>query len=216
MDFEKVAKQLAHPVGSFGIEVALGMNHLNQFISKNTYDLLQLGDSDKVLEVGMGNGKFIKDILSYGDNISYTGIDISETMIVEAKKLNEKPIDSRRVDIIHASIEKMPFWEEQFNKVCTINTVYFWKAPLIALSEVYRILTEDGVFVLSFRPYIEGQSLDFSQYGFTEYKAEDIMALVNKTNFKIVDTINITEPPVVFNGQTHNLMSQYYILRKTR
>ncbi|WP_158655149.1 class I SAM-dependent methyltransferase [Flavivirga eckloniae] len=211
-----MAKQLAHPVGSFGIEVALGMNHLNQFISKNTYDLLQLGDSDKVLEVGMGNGKFIKDILSYGDNISYTGIDISETMIVEAKKLNEKPIDSRRVDIIHASIEKMPFWEEQFNKVCTINTVYFWKAPLIALSEVYRILTEDGVFVLSFRPYIEGQSLDFSQYGFTEYKAEDIMALVNKTNFKIVDTINITEPPVVFNGQTHNLMSQYYILRKTR
>ena len=33
MNFEKIAEQLANPSGEFGIEVALGMNIMNQFIS---------------------------------------------------------------------------------------------------------------------------------------------------------------------------------------
>lgn len=214
MDFNEVAKQLAHPTGSFGIEIALGMNQMNHFINKNTYDLLQIGDSDKILEIGMGNGKFINDILNYGNNISYTGIDISKTMISEAKKHNYNLIKSSKVDLILADIENMPFWEETFNKICTINTIYFWENPAKALAEIYKTLTKNGIFIISFRPYIEGKSLDFSQYGFTEYKTEYLKSIIDKTNFKIVDIKNITEPSIEFNGEVHNLISQYYILEK--
>ncbi|SIT11872.1 Methyltransferase domain-containing protein [Zobellia uliginosa] len=87
MDFEEVAKQLANPSGKYGIDVALGMNSMNEFISKTTYELLKIKDNESVLEIGFGNGKFIKDILNYGSRISFTGIDISNTMITEAKKI---------------------------------------------------------------------------------------------------------------------------------
>ncbi len=216
MDFEKVAKQLAHPTGTFGVEVVLGMNHLNEFINKNTYDLLQISDSDKVLEIGLGNGKFIQNILNCGNNISYTGIDISHTMITEAKKLNDKFIRIGFMNLILADIEKMPFLEESFNKICTINTIYFWKNPAKALEGVYRVLSKDGLFMISFRPYIEGQSLNFSEYGFTEYKTEEVESIIHKANFKIVEKKSLNEAPIEFNGQTHNMISQYYLLQKIK
>ncbi len=214
MDFEKIARQLALPTGSLGVEVALGMNRLNKFINETTYDLLEVSDSDKVLEIGLGNGEYIKNILNYGHDIFFTGIDISGTMIREAKQKNDEFIKAGFVDLILASIENMPFWEETFNKICTINTIYFWSNPYDALKEVYRVLARDGRFILSYRPYIEGQSLDFSQYGFKEYKTEDVTSLVQKTNFNIIDVKRYTEPPVAFKGQIHNLVSEYYLLQK--
>ncbi len=214
MDFEKIARQLALPTGSLGVEVALGMNRLNKFINETTYDLLEVSDSDKVLEIGLGNGEYIKNILNYGHDIFFTGIDISGTMIREAKQKNDEFIKAGFVDLILASIENMPFWEETFNKICTVNTIYFWNNPYDALKEVYRVLAKDGRFILSYRPYIEGQSLDFSQYGFKEYKTEDVTSLVQKTNFNIIDVKRYTEPPVAFKGQIHNLVSEYYLLQK--
>lgn len=215
MNFEKIAKQLANPSGEFGIEVALGMNIMNQFISKTTYELLQIKDAENVLEIGLGNGKFTKDILNYGHNVNYTGIDISETMIVEAKKNNHNLLETGYVDLIDADIEQMPFWDETFNKVCTINTIYFWKNPLSALKEVYRVLANNGTFVISFRPYKEGQTLDFTKYGFREYKTEDLESLILKSDFKIIEKIERNEPPITFNEQTHNLTAQYFLLQKT-
>jgi len=215
MNFEKIAEQLANPFGEFGIEVALGMNTMNQFISKTTYELLQIKDAENVLEIGLGNGKFTKDILNYGHNVNYTGIDISETMIAEAKKNNRNLLETGYVDLIDADIEKMPFWDETFNKVCTINTIYFWKNPLGALKEVYRVLANNGTFVISFRPYIEGQTLDFTKYGFREYKTEDLESLILKSDFKIIEKIEKNEPPITFNEQTHNLTAQYFLLQKT-
>ena len=214
MEFGEIAKQLANPSGKLGIEVAQEMNKMNSFISKITYGLLQMKDSEKVLEIGLGNGKFIKDIVNSRSKIYYTGIDISKTMITEAKKLNQNFIQLGNVDLINADIEKMPFWDETFNKVCTINTIYFWKKPLIALKEVYRVLTNEGIFIISFRPYIEGQTLNFTEYGFREYKVEDLELLILESDFRIVEKKEKVEPSIKFKGQIHNLKSQYFVLKK--
>ncbi len=216
MDFEEVANQLAKPTGSFGVQVGVEMNRLNQFINENTYDLLDISNSDSILEIGLGNGKFIEQILKDKKNVYYTGIDISETMITEAQKLNNARIKTGFVDLIVAGIEKMPFWEDTFTKICSVNTIYFWNDPIKALHEVYRVLMVDGVFIIAFRPYIEGKSLDFSAYGFREYKTEEVESLIEKTNFEIVEKRSITEPPIDFNGQEHELASEYFILKKTK
>ncbi len=214
MDFDEIARQLAHPKGAFGIDVALGMNHLNEFISKNTYDLLQISNSDKVLEIGLGNGKFVKDVLSNGKGIFYTGVDISDLMIKEARKQNHQLISSGFVDLVLADIEEMPFWDGIFNKICSVNTIYFWKNPLKALREVHRVLATNGLSVIAFRPYVEGKSLNFSQYGFSEYRTEEVRALIQKANFNIIDIIDRNEPSVEFDGKIHDLVSQYFVSQK--
>lgn len=215
MSFEKVAKQLANPSGKFGIDVALGMNTMNEFISKTTYELLKINDNDCILEIGIGNGKFIKDILDNTSGVSYTGIDISETMITEAKKMNKSLIETNCVDLFEANIEQIPVWDEAFNKICTINTIYFWENPVNALNELYRVLSANGVLIISFRPFLDGQTLDFTPYGFKEYQNEDFEFLIGQTNFKIIETIEKTEPEIEFNGEIHHLTSQYFLLQKT-
>ncbi|TXE13823.1 class I SAM-dependent methyltransferase [Seonamhaeicola algicola] len=215
MNFEKVSKQLANPSGQFGIDIALGMNTMNEFISKTTYELLKINDNDTVLEIGIGNGKFIKDILDNTSGVSYTGIDISETMITEAKRINRPLIETGYVDLFNADIEEIPIWDEVFDKICTVNTIYFWKNPIKALEEVYRVLKKKGILIVSFRPFINGQTLDFTQYGFKEYRNEDFESLIEQTNFKIIERIEKTEPEIEFNGKTHNLTSQYFLIQKT-
>lgn len=214
MNFEKVAKQLANPSGKFGIDVALGMNTMNAFISKTTYELLKINDNDRVLEVGIGNGKFIKDILDCASNISFTGVDISETMITEAKTINRSLIETGYVDLFEANIEQIPVWDEAFNKICTVNTIYFWENPLNALNELYRVLTKNGVLIISFRPFINGQTLDFTQYGFKEYRSDDFEFLIKQTNFKIIERVVKSEPKIEFIGKTYKLASHYYIIKK--
>lgn len=214
MNFEEVAKQLARPTGKFGIDVALGMNTMNKFISKTTYELLKIKDNDSVLEIGIGNGTFIKDILEHGSRISFTGIDISNTMITEAKRINRALIETGYIDLFNADIEEIPIWDEVFDKICTVNTIYFWKNPIKALEEVYRVLKKKGILIVSFRPFINRQTLDFTQYGFKEYRNEDFESLIEQTNFKIIERIEKTEPEIEFNGKTHNLTSQYFIMQK--
>ncbi len=215
MNFEKVAKQLANPSGKLGVDVALGMNIMNEFISKTTYELLKINDDDCVLEIGIGNGKFIEDILDYASNVSFTGIDLSETMITEAKKNNRSLIETGYVDLFEANIEQIPVWNESFDKICTINTIYFWENPVNILNELYRVLIKNGILIISFRPFINGQTLDFTQYGFREYSSEAFETLILKSDFKIMEQIEKEEPPIKFNGKTHNLTSQYFLLQKT-
>lgn len=213
VSFEQVAVHLAHPKGSLGIKIAQGMNTMNRFISHYTYDLLNIQPQDKVLEVGLGNGQFIADVLAKAQGVSYTGVDISSTMIEEAKRLNVDLLNREVIDLIEAGIEDMPFWEATFDKICTVNTIYFWENPLSALQEVYRVLSENGLFVLAYRPFVEGQTLNFSAYGFREYQSKEVKQLVSRAGFRIVTAKTEIEPPVTFEGQTHHLVSEYLLLQ---
>ncbi len=211
MDFSEIAGQLAHPRGALGIETGNSMNAMNAFISKNTYDLLEISDRNKILEIGLGNGKFIADVLEQANNISFTGIDISETMIETAKATNKgKP----NVHLEVAGIENLPFPDESFDKICTVNTIYFWNNINQALQEVRRVLSNQGIFVVAFRPYSKGQTLDFTEYGFKEYTVEETKQILIDNNFKIINSINKTEPEIEFNGQTHQLNSHYFLVQK--
>lgn len=214
MTFDKIAKQLANPTGSLGIKVGLGMNKMNTFISKTSYHTLNIMSQDHVLEIGLGNGKFVRDVLNLGEDISYTGLDVSETMIQEAKKLNSNLVKTGRVNFIQGDVSCMPFSDNTFDKICMINTIYFLEAPIIALEEVYRLLKNHGIFIISYRPYIKGESLDFSKFGFIEYKSEDLRSIIEKSKFKILKIIDETEPEIEFNGQIYRLSSQYFVMQK--
>ncbi len=214
MDLKEVAKQLAHPKGKLGVDVGLGMNHLNRRINLNTYKLLQLKDHENVLDIGIGNGRLISTAFKHCNNIFFTGIDISTTMIKEAKNCNCDFIETGKVKIIQSDIEQMPFNHGAYDKICTVNTIYFWVNPAKALNEVYRILASEGIFIIAFRPYVPGKSVDFSSYGFKEYTIEDVSALLQNTAFKVEEMKREDESPVEFDEKMHHLASAYFILRK--
>lgn len=69
-----------------------------------------------------------------------------------------------------------------FDRICTVNTVCFWKDLEASIDEIYRVLKPDGLFVLSFRPAEEMHKLRFTQFGFAVYQ-QQIKSLLQSGGF---------------------------------
>lgn len=95
---KEIAGQLRQPTGEYAIQVGEKMNEGNLHINLNTFEALNLAEDDNILEIGMGNGFFVKNILSAHNSIKYTGCDYSEIMIDEARKQNTNFIASGKAE----------------------------------------------------------------------------------------------------------------------
>lgn len=189
IDFEAVAGHLANPTGTDGIKVARKMNESNGDMTRYAVDLLACADGEQVLEIGPGNGLFAAYVLDKGTAIHYTGVDISPTMVEEARRLNQHHISSGKAAFEQTDGVILPFPDHAFSKIFTANTLYFWKNPPQQLAEIRRVLKKGGIFCLAIADKSFMESLPFTAYGFTLYGAEGVQELLIDSGFKLVDTV---------------------------
>ncbi len=84
-----LAQHLANPQGEKGLEIGEMMHATNIGMTLESIKTLLIEDDEHILEIGHGNAGHVRSILNKAQHIHYTGIDISETMHHEAKRLNE-------------------------------------------------------------------------------------------------------------------------------
>lgn len=197
---QAIASNLRKPQGEMGKQVGEKMNEGNRHINQYTIEALHPGAGDRILELGMGNGYFVKDIISKVDDVVYTGCDFSQTMIDESERINASLVRQGKARFILTEGNQLPF-ESHFNKIFTVNTLYFWGDPAITLAEFSRVLKPKGLLVISIRPKSTMQYLPFVKYGFTMYTREDIVQLLSENGFTVSGYIERTEPPQEINGQ---------------
>lgn len=181
-DLKILAQNLANPQGEKGIEIGEMMHATNIGMTLESIKTLLIEDDETVLEIGHGNAAHVKSILSKAQNVKYTGIDISETMQNEARRLNEE-FKSQAEFVLYEG-EKLPFEDRTFDKIFTVNTVYFWKQPIEYLNEIYRVLKDSGTFVLTFGQRDFMEKLPFTQFNFTLYNTDEMEETVSKSHFK--------------------------------
>lgn len=181
-DLKIVAQNLANPQGKKGIEIGEMMNDTNIGMTLESIKTLLIEDNEQILEIGHGNADHVKSILNKAANIQYTGIDISETMHQEAKRLNKQFGD--QVNFVLYEGKKLPFQDKTFDKIFTVNTVYFWEQPVDYLNEIYRVLKDNGTFVLTFGQRDFMEKLPFTQFGFTLYSNGEMEETIAKSHFK--------------------------------
>jgi len=181
-----LAHNLANPQGEKGIEIGEMMNATNIGMTLESIKTLVIDDGQHILEIGHGNAGHLKSIISLARNLRYTGIDISETMHNEARKLNKE--FENQADFVLYEGRKLPFQDGTFNKIFTVNTVYFWENPVEFLNEIYRVLKDDGTFVLTFGQRDFMEKLPFTEYDFTLYNNNEMEELVSKSHFKRMKT----------------------------
>jgi ubiquinone/menaquinone biosynthesis C-methylase UbiE len=204
MDLQLLAAQLRKPVGEEGKQIGDVMNNGNKLINEWTIAELDLQEFDYVLEIGMGNGYFVKDIL-VKPGIRYEGIDYSEIMIGEATKMNHSFIEENKVHFTLATANKMPFADDTFTKIFAVNTIYFWGDAAKELQEIKRVLQSGGRFVLSIRNKESMQHMPFTEYGFVKYTCEELTDVLAKNGFKVINVLEQKEPIYNFNGQSMQL-----------
>lgn len=211
LSVQELAKQLRKPDGDSGKDVGLQMNKGNKYICLNSYQVLNPEQGDHILEIGMGNGFFIKDLLAICDDLTYVGVDFSETMIKEAMALNKNYIDSGLVEFKQASIEKLPFKDNTFDCITTTNTLYFWPQPEGNTKELLRVLKPEGKLLIGYRLKSFMDKIELSQYGFDKYEIQDVETLLSKSGFNNIETTIVDEPDLDFDGEFFKMAGAYSV-----
>jgi len=193
-DIKKIAAQLRKPEGENGIEVGKRMNIGNAPMNLHTLAVLNPQPNDKILELGMGNGHFVKNIVNIDSSISYTGCDYSNLMVEEAAQKNSEAINQKRVSFIHADGNNLPFENNSFNKIFTVNTFYFWDNHEIVLAELKRVLKKDGSLIITIRPKHNLEKFPVTKYNFTIFSQVEILKLLSANGFNAIEITEIKEP----------------------
>lgn len=182
-DNKMLASQLREPTGEVGIEVAKVMNATNEFMIQETIDSLDLSMNDEVLEIGHGNGLHIGYLMERAPNLNYCGLDISELMHLEAKEFCENNDYQSQTDFVLYNGLIIPLPGEKFDKIFTVNTLYFWEKPVLFLNEIHRVLKPGGNLCVAFVTKQTMEQLAFTKYGFNKYGQEEFHQIVVDSNF---------------------------------
>ena len=201
IDPKELAALLRKPEGEKGIKVAEMLNSTNIHITKFIYESMELEDGQHVLEIGFGNGKLMPELLKLNKSVKLTGVDFAEDMVAQGKIILENYIRSGQISLSVASVEALPFEDNHFDAVCTINTLYFWPEAKECCKEVLRVLKPGGSIYIGIRPKGDAKKVPATQFGFTLYEKKDAIALLESAGFKEVHIEEQTDPPIEFRGE---------------
>jgi ubiquinone/menaquinone biosynthesis C-methylase UbiE len=189
------AHQLGNPEGEVGVELGLRLNNVNSKITDHVYGRLGLEAGMNVLEIGFGNGHLLPDLFRQSDNLKYVGIDISQTMIDEARQFNAAQVASGQAAFHLASAESIPSDAARFDRVFAVNVIYFWADPLRPLQEIRRVLHPEGVSVIAATTPATSAATDFQrpEFGFHPRDDATLIALHKQAGFTRVAVENYDE-----------------------
>ena len=182
--FEKIGAQFRKPSGFGGVLSTFLMNRLNRRQYAATTRALSLTENDRVLDIGFGNG-FMLQKLERLNNCEYYGIEISNDMVSSASKRNRNAVAERRMKLQLGDVQKTDFDDNFFDKIYTINTVYFWSDLKHGLTEIYRILKNGGIFINTIYSCEYLDSLPCTQTGFAKYSLDKLTDTATQCGFKV-------------------------------
>lgn len=187
-DLKELSAQLMNPNGEKGVEVANMMNETNKGMTFNSIDNLPLKRGDEILEIGHGNAGHLEYLFGKTNDLYYKGLDISELMIEEAARINRSLVESNKASFVHYNGSDIPFGDDSFDAVFTVNTIYFWEDPALFLKEIERVMKTGAHFALTFADTSFMEQLPFTKFNFTLYSVERVSELSKQTGLKIVKT----------------------------
>lgn len=144
---EKIT-QCKRPHGDEGFETIENMNVNHREISEFAFDLVNVGNADKVLDIGCGGGVNIEKFLKLTSG-NVDGLDYSEVSVEASTKQNQNAVDSGRCEIIQADVSDMPIENESYDLVSAFETIYFWPDIRETFKEVSRIIKPNGQFLIA-------------------------------------------------------------------
>jgi len=192
-ELQAIASQLKHPSGEKGIEMANMMNETNINMTKHSIQNLNISNENRILELGHGNAGHAEFLFEQAEKLKYYGLEMSELMFQEGRQINRNFVSQKQAFFSIYDGNTIPFEDGSFDKIFTVNTIYFWQKPEELLSEIYRVLKSNGTFCLTFAEEDFMKTLPFTQYEFELYSTQKAQELIKKSEFKIVYTETQTE-----------------------
>ncbi len=178
-----IDRQYRRPTGIVGYLIGRRMAQQHRPENAWTVSLLAVQPADRVLEVGFGPGVAIELLATQASHGWIAGIDISSTMISVAQRRNFQGIKAGRVELRQGEVTTLPFADASFDKALSIHTLYFWSDPVKALSELQRVLKQQGVLALTFLPRDRWPEGETAATISGVYSGQEVVQLLQETGF---------------------------------
>lgn len=136
------------PEGAAGRAMLARMNESHARLVDWGLAQITLHAGDIVLDIGCGGGNTLARMAECVTQGHLVGIDYAETSVEASRAFNAPLIEAGRMEILHASVEALPFDDVHFDEIVTVESFYFWPNPAESLKEVARVLKPGGTFLL--------------------------------------------------------------------
>lgn len=180
-----LGNQLRQPKGLFSKWIGNYMQKGNTTINHWTTEVLSIGESEVILEVGIGNGSTINQIVRNNKIGRVIGIDISNEMLRRAEKINKQYIEQGVVELHYADVMDLPFKDSSFDKVFTVHTIYFWTDMNRAFYEIYRVLKPGGKVYISLANKSHMEKMQRTK-SFHLLDIDEVEVFLNKNKFMAI------------------------------
>ena len=156
-------------------------------------ELLGVETTDRVLEIGFGPGIAIRELSRRATGGLVCGVDHSAVMVRQARRRNRAAVRAGRVDLRCASAERLPAFEEPFDKALAVNNMGMWPKPDERLKELRSLMRSGGRIAIVSQPRCPGATAQT-----TVAAGREIAARLTEAGFTRIrsDTLAL-KPPVV-------------------
>ncbi|HET7207763.1 MAG TPA: methyltransferase domain-containing protein [Terriglobales bacterium] len=179
-----LASQLRHPKGWLGRRIfSRGMNVVNRRLIDRTLELLELEPQHRVLEIGFGGGASLGILLDRLGAGKIEGVDASPDMVQQAQRRFRQQIALGRLQAQLADAGQLPFSDCCFDRVFTVNTIYFWPDTMQGLREILRVLNDGGRAAIALRSREKMEKHAVTQYGFRLFSPQEVADIVSRAGF---------------------------------
>jgi SAM-dependent methyltransferase len=104
-------------------------------------EMMKLGPSDRVLDVGCGGGWLVREIAARVPKGHVLGMDVSDEMVNRARR---NAVGLRNVEFSVGGVDSVPCNANSFDKVISVESSYYWPDPAAGIREIFRVLRPGG------------------------------------------------------------------------
>lgn len=193
--------QLGKPSGLFGSWiVAPLLNISNQWLVDTAIELLEPEPDHAVLDVGFGGGASLWAMAKRVSHGKIAGVDYSRDMVNNAERAIRERRLHPRVRVRWGDVADLPFRAATFDRIVTVNSLYYWPDLMPALRELTRVLKRHGRLAVGFhspsglRPFTSGWE-NFALYepeelaGHMRRAGLDVLRIENRHRWMLFDTV---------------------------
>ena len=179
-----MAAQMRKPSGWFGSVILRRLlNRMNMAVVESTISRMGLEPHHHILEIGFGGGAALALVSKELITGVVTGVDFSPEMVREAERRFRTEIASGRLRVQLGDIAALPFASATFDRIFTINTIYFWRDTVQGFGEIRRVLKPGGQAVVALRSRENMERVSFTQHGFRLFSPSEVPPFMQQAGF---------------------------------
>jgi ubiquinone/menaquinone biosynthesis C-methylase UbiE len=143
----KVTRNFRKPVGILGNIMIKRMNKHHSKLTSWGLSHYNFSKAKSILDIGCGGGNTI-ELLLQKSCAKVFGMDHSPLCVKKATARNFNDIKAKRTEIAFGNVLNMNYFDNSFDIITAVETIYFWQPIKRAFEEVFRVLSDGGKFVI--------------------------------------------------------------------